>query len=306
MRLANACRSAWYHGKTLWLFTASDIKSIVIPTMAFGLFSTLSGPVLGFEDVNPLYLVGRSMILFWWAWMNLLLLCINNQRKAEDIQEDRVNKAWRPLPSDRLTISQAEKLLWGAVPVIGLITLCTGGFPQYVLLTALNFWYNDGGGAHNPIFRNLINACGFVLYASAAIDIVATAPLSTYTLTIFQWLAVIGGVVLTTIQIQDLRDQAGDSLRGRPTLPISIGDGNARWTVIVPILFWSTFPPFFWRLDVGGYGLTVLTGAFTIGRLCFLRTSEGDRTTFKIWSLWLVSIYSLPLIKMYYTRREHL
>ncbi|KAF6241866.1 hypothetical protein HO173_000578 [Letharia columbiana] len=236
MRLANACRSAWYHGKTLWLFTASDIKSIVIPTMAFGLFSTLSGPVLGFEDVNPLYLVGRSMILFWWAWMNLLLLCINNQRKAEDIQEDRVNKAWRPLPSDRLTISQAEKLLWGAVPVIGLITLCTGGFPS----------------------------------------------------------------------IQDLRDQAGDSLRGRPTLPISIGDGNARWTVIVPILFWSTFPPFFWRLDVGGYGLTVLIGAFTIGRLCFLRTSEGDRTTFKIWSLWLVSIYSLPLIKMYYTRREHL
>ena len=298
MRLLDTYRSAWYTAETLWLFTASDIKSIMTPTMAFGIFSTLSGSVFGFKTVTVLCLTWRSLMLFFWTWINLLLLCINNQRKKEDIQEDLINKSWRPLPSDRLTIAQAEKLLWASLPVVGFMCACTGALFQYMLLNAFNFWYNDGGGAHDPIFRNLINACGFVLYASAALDIVAAAPVSTYTPITFQWLAVVGGVVCTTIQIQDLRDQAGDRLRGRRTLPIFLGDMNARWTVVVPILFWSTFTPFFWRLSIGGYGLTVFIGTFTVSRILSLRTPEGDRTTFKVWSVWLVSIYSLPLIKV--------
>ena len=58
--------------------------------------------------------------------------------------------------------------------------------------------------------------------------------------------------------MKDLRDQAGDRLRGRSTLPIRMGVGNARRSIIVPIIFWSLFSPWFWRLGVGGYGLIVL------------------------------------------------
>ena len=306
MRLIDTYHAAWHHAETLWLFTASDIKAIIIPTMAFGILSTLSGSVFGFKTVTLLCLTCRSLMLCFWTWINLLLLCINNQRKEEDIQEDRMNKAWRPLPSDRLTIAQAEKLLWASLPLIGLMCACTGALSQYMLLNALNFWYNDGGGGHDPLFRNLINACGFVLYASAALDIVAAAPVSTCAPITLQWLAVVGGVVCTTIQLQDLRDQAGDSLRGRRTLPILLGDMNARWTVVVPIVFWSTFSPFFWRLCIGGYGLTVITGTFTVCRILSLRTPEEDRTTFRVWSIWLISIYSLPLIKTLGTRKESL
>ena len=306
MRRIDTYHSAWYHAETLWLFTASDIKSIIVPTMAFGIFSTLFGSVFGFKTVSLLCLTWRSLILFFWTWINLLLFCISNQRKEEDIQEDRINKVWRPLPSGRLTIAQAEKLLWASLPVIGLMCACIGAFFQYMLLNALNFWYNDGGGAHDPIFRNLINACAFVLYASAALDIVAATPVSTYTPMTLQWLAVVGGVVCTTIQIQDLRDQAGDCLRGRRTLPILLGDMNARWTIVVPIVFWSTFSPFFWRLCIGGYAPTVLIGIFTVSRILSLRTPEEDRTTFKVWCVWLISIYSLPLIKMLCTRKDSL
>ena len=181
---------------------------------------------------------------------------------------------------------------------------CTEALYQYILLNIFNFWYNDMGGAHNPFTRNIINACGIVSFASGAIEIVAAAPLSTVTPMTIQWLAIVGGVVCTTIHIQDLRDQAGDRLRGRQTLPIYIGDKNARWTAVIPVVFWSIFSPFSWRLCLGGYGMTVLTGALIVSRILSLRTAEGDRGTFKIWSLWLISIYSLPFFKMLHTRKD--
>ena len=35
MRLLDTYRLAWYNAETLWLFTASDIKSIMIPNHGF-------------------------------------------------------------------------------------------------------------------------------------------------------------------------------------------------------------------------------------------------------------------------------
>jgi hypothetical protein len=41
----------------------------------------------------------------------------------------------------------------------------------------------------------------------------------------------------STLHMQDMYDQAGDSLRDRRTLPLVVGDSSARWMTIVPMLF---------------------------------------------------------------------
>lgn len=62
-----------------------------------------------------------------------------------------------------------------------------------------------------------------------------------------QWHWMIGVIVFTTLQVQDLCDQEGDRDRGRRTIPVIFGDNVARWTVAIPIAFWSYVAPSFWR-----------------------------------------------------------
>ena len=46
----------------------------------------------------------------------------------------------------------------------------------------------------------------------------------------YNWLGILGGVVVTTMQVQDLKDQAGDRARGRKTWPLVVGDSvSRRW-----------------------------------------------------------------------------
>ncbi|KAL8952038.1 MAG: hypothetical protein Q9222_002025 [Ikaeria aurantiellina] len=296
-----------YHLKTLWLFTHSDIKSIVLPTLAFGILSTFSSPVLAVNNPDLSQFTTRILTLFAWAWLNLLLLCLNNQRNPEAIAEDKINKPWRPLPSNRISSSDATTLLLAMIPITAVINISyTGCLWQSILLAGLNLWYNDYEGGENPLFRNVINACGFTLYNSAALEILvgqscAPLPFATAALksTEVQWLAMIWGLVFTTIQIQDLRDQEGDRIRNRPTLPLLVGDVQTRISLIVAIAFWSTATAVFWRVPLAGVFVLAGLSGHLIRRLWSKRSADDDRKNFKLWSLWLMGVYAMPLVKRY-------
>jgi 4-hydroxybenzoate polyprenyltransferase len=268
-----------------------------MPSIAFGIFNALSGPVLYVQPPSFSQIATRSPLVLVWAWTNLLLLCLNNQIAPESIEEDRLNKAWRPLPSTRITIREAKQLMLGVIPLIIVLSASIGGVVQSLTLMVLNVWYNDWGGAENPVFRNLINAIGFICYASAALDIFLGKSSPSSGPLMLQWFGIIGASVFSTIHIQDLRDQAGDRIRGRPTLPLIIGDWYCRWTLAVPIFFWSLFCPGFWQLEIWGYVVPTVTGGLIGARLLNKRTVKQDKMTFKIWSLWLVSIYLLPFVR---------
>lgn len=268
-----------------------------MPTLIFGILSALSGPVLGLSRLEALLFICRAFLVFVWGWINLLVLCLNNQRRPEAVEEDKENKPWRPLPSKRMEIHHANCVFWASIPVNFISSCFTGGFLQSVLLTFLNFWYNDGDASGNPFFRNLINACGFMLYSSAALEIMASSSSAWKSFTALGWILLIGGIVGTTVHCQDLRDQVGDRVRGRWTLPLIIGDRLCRITIAFAAAIWSFFCPAYWHLPWSGYLLPVGMGTLLIIRLAFVRTSRGDDFTFKIWGFWLMSIYTLPLLK---------
>ena len=56
------------------------------------------------------------------------------------------------------------------------------------------------------------------------------------------------GIFATTIHSQDFKDVEGDRAVGRQTIPIMFG-ASAKYTVLVPLLLWSTGLSALWRLD---------------------------------------------------------
>lgn len=289
-----------YHMYTIWLFTYSDLKTIVAPKTAFGILSALSGPALTTNSSpNILSIWRRIFIVAFWTWINLLPFNIDNQRQPKAIQEDSVNKSWRPLPSKRLNGAQARSLMLTIYPLALISSLYIGGTMQCIVLMILGYWYNDHAGADRScIVRNFINACGFLCYTSGTLEI-ASGPATILSKPVaYQWLLTIGAVVFTTIHSQDLYDQAGDSLRERWTVPLVIGDSAARWTVAVPIAFWSCFCPIFWRVGFGPQMVTISLGAGIIYRVLWKRSVRDDKRTFRFYNAWIVALYLLPLISI--------
>ena len=92
-------------------------------------------------------------------------------------------------------------------------------------------------------------------------------------------------------------DQRGDAVRNRKTVPLVIGDAAARWTIAVPMAVWCVVTPWLWASSAVGYVAPVGLGLTVAVRTLRVRNERGDKNTFRLWNLWLVSVYLLPLVK---------
>lgn len=96
-----------------------------------------------------------------------------------------------------------------------------------------------------------------------------------------------------------MSDQPGDSAAGRKTLPLVIGDSLARWSIAATMALWSFVVPIYWGSAAIGYFAPVTLGVLVGLRSLAKRSVEEDKTNFRIYNAWLVSIYVLPFIKSY-------
>ena len=288
-----------FHLKTLWLFASNDIKSIIGPETAFGIFSALSGPLMTKNSSPNLFvIIGRVPRVVFWLWLNLLLFTISNQSLPGSVKEDSINKPWRPIPSKRISLVNARRLLLAVIPLVFLSTFYLGAVEVSVALMVFTWMYNDLGGADDNFFvRNLLNLFGFVSYSLGATLIASDSKYCSLNVTAYQWLAIVGMIVLTTLQMQDLVDQEGDRARGRMTLPLLVGDWTARCTVAIPVAAWSLICPAFWELGIIGYAGPVAIGSIVVFRVLMTRGLTADQLTWKVWYFWTVSLYALPLCK---------
>jgi 4-hydroxybenzoate polyprenyltransferase len=233
-----------------------------------------------------------------WTWSNLWIFNLANQRLPNSVLEDSINKPWRAIPSGRLTPTQARHVLLGSIPIVCLATFYLGGRQESAALMILTWVYNDlGAGDENFLLRHINNALGFVSFGAGASQVACGFPGYNLNRDAYWWLGVIAAVITCTIQFQDMEDQEGDRLRDRKTLPIVLGDNLTRWGNAVVIIFFSLMVPSFWRMDLSGYFLPVLLGTVIAGRTLFLKTLASDKQTFRLWCLWLTSLYCLPVIK---------
>lgn len=169
-----------------------------------------------------------------------------------------------------------------------------GGMVETVAMMVLTWMYNDLGGADEMyIVRNIINALGFMCYSSGSTDV--AAGVHALTPQAYKWIAIVGGIVFTTLSMQDLPDVEGDAARGRMTSPLMMGDAWSRWEIAVPIFLWSIICPIFWNVTWLGYVIPVAVGVWLAGRVLCLRNVTADKISWQTWCLWTGVLYALPL-----------
>lgn len=286
----------------LWLFTFSDLKTMVWPSAAFATLNFIAMSKASDADDKSFllairYIFFRLPYIIGWAWINLLSFSIDNQRQPGAVDEDMINKPWRPLPSRKISSSHARRLTILTKSVALAMSCLIGGTFECVLLIALGYLYNDKNGADkNWVTRNFLNALGFVCFASGALDVAVSG---SNDLDAARWLCIIGAVIFSTVHIQDMYDQVGDRARGRNTVPLALGDSFGRWSVAVSVVLWSYFCPLYWKSNVLGLTTPVILGALIALRILTMKSVKEDQKTFRLYNIWLVSLYSLPLVNAY-------
>ena len=289
-----------YQAYTLWLFTRSDINDFVVLGAFFGVLGARAGPALGFaRRVPAAALLARVPAMLVWSWANLLLFALHNQRHAASIAEDAINKPWRPLPAKRLTPAEATRLMYAAYPVVLLASMCVGGgLGPCLMLIVAGLWHNEWRGAENPILKNWLSAVGIAGFLAGPLEIALGGPSIAAHPKALGWLLMLAAMISTTIHVQDFRDVAGDKLRARRTIPLVVGDVPVRYMAALAVVAWSRLAASFWELGVLGSLPSGAIGLFLIGKLLLgERTPASDRAAYKIWPLWMVSFFFMPLMK---------
>ncbi len=211
--------------------------------------------------------------------------------------EDKVNKPWRNIPAGRMTSEQYRRLLLLVIPLALGISWYLDVTMESASLIILNYMYNDMEGADEHfVFRNAFNVGGFFSFELGVLRIMYGSE-GALNSTAYVWLAIIGAVTFTTISVQDLKDQKGDKLRGRQSAPLVLGNLLTRWTIALLVLLWSVICPFFfqaeWWIYIGIVAVGILVGATVLRP----ENVANDKLAFNRWTVWVMTLYSLPLTK---------
>jgi len=274
---------------------------MIIPVTFFGISCALA---VGENTTTKEHLTSATVAkripeTFLWVSMNVFVFSISNQRSEKSVLEDSINKPWRPIPSGRIDRIQVRRLLLAMVPAIYAIAYFYLGAPKETLLCLLLTWmYNDLGGADEHfVIRNLINGIAYFVYCSGAFRVACGHEQEKDIVQIYSWVAYIAGIIFTTMQVQDLKDQAGDRASNRHTAPLILGDSTARWTIAVGVMIWSFVCPLYWKSNTIGFVAPITIGLWVTLRVLSFRNPRADRITYQAWSVWLMALFTLPLIK---------
>ncbi|KAL4862755.1 hypothetical protein BDV12DRAFT_202745 [Aspergillus spectabilis] len=278
----------------IWAFTESNFSTFVLPNTVFGLLAVLAAPLLTDCLETPstmsLALHGIPRILVA-NWANVFIFDLANQRSPESVREDSLNKPWRLLPQGRITSAQTGRLMLAAIPAVVGVSACLGVGIESLLALALTWIYCDLKRG-DKLTRDPLIGCGYSLAFVGSLRIGIMDPDVGLSATGYRWLGMMFGVIVTTMQVQDLKDQAGDQTRGRKTWPLVVGDRVSRWWIAGCLLFWSVACSLFWRLPAWMAAGPVTMGLWVGG--CVL-AKKGDAHAWRLWCVWQVTLYTLPL-----------
>lgn len=289
--------AAIYQIYTIWLFTFSDIKTIIIPTSVFGLIGAFSGMPLLSGSLSRSIIGSRAPHVLFWIWSTLLPFAINNQSSKSAILEDSLNKPWRPMPSGRISVTVANTFMLVMYGLNMLVSFDMGAHRQALSMLLLGIWYNRLGGADRScVEKNFINAAGYISFTTGALSVACNTKVTgvSFGPIAVPWFIFIGFVILTTVHAQDFEDMDGDAARQRWTVPLVIGENAARWLVSLAMPFWSILIPWYFGTHPVGYIGPTLLAAVLAYRFLVKREREDDKKSFRIWNLWMISLYTVP------------
>ncbi|KAG1898273.1 UbiA prenyltransferase family [Suillus fuscotomentosus] len=267
------------HFETVFLFTKNDIRTTLIPVTIFALSAA--------PKYNPTHAWNAPL----WIWFHLLQFNIANQ--IQDPEEDRKNKPSRPIPAGRISVDSAADMRWVMVPVCLLLSLWYG--TQAVLAStvfaALTIWYNELRGDKMGLSKNVLTA---ILYGCLEVGgTVAGSPDSCVDMAGALAAAISSTIYATTLHAQDFKDEEGDRLTGRRTLPTMFPKA-ARFSMMFGLPLWAYALSHIWKTDALSTTAFVLYSAFVGTRFVMYKTVGDDKQSCKFYSLWHSLGHLLP------------
>lgn len=265
---------------TIFLFVKSDIKTTLIPIT---ILSVSSAPLCTPDRIFP---------VVWWIFLHLLQFDTSNQ--IQDVEEDAKNKPIRPLPAGRISLTHATILRWGLVPACWIISVLHSVpvLLSSVALVLFTILYNELQAHRHWLTKNIVTAIGFASFEVGGTLVAGCDMLRMDNVGCLS-VAISTAVFATTIHTQDFKDEEGDRLTGRMTLPI-VSPQLGRASVLPLLAMWSIALSFVWQLT---WPCTILLLCFSVligARFWFLRSRAADQTSFLLYNMWLSIIHMLP------------
>ncbi|KAG2067725.1 hypothetical protein BDR04DRAFT_1120290 [Suillus decipiens] len=269
------------HFETVFLFTKNDIRTTLIPVTIFALSAT------------PKFDTTHAWNAPLWIWFHLLQFNIANQ--IQDPEEDRKNKPSRPIPAGRISVDSAADMRWVMIPVCLMLSLWYGAqaLLASTVFAVLTIWYNELHGDKMGLSKNVLTA---ILYG--CLEVGGTVAAGSHANACIDKagalaVALSSTAFATTLHAQDFKDEVGDRLTGRRTLP-TIFPKAARFSMMVGLPLWSLGLSRIWKLDALFTTAFVAYGAFVGTRFVMHDTVSADKQSCKYYSLWYSLGHLLP------------
>jgi 4-hydroxybenzoate polyprenyltransferase len=296
--VVNSFQRLLYNLHTVYLFTHDQFFDVIAPCTTFAICAALSS-TLDLPSIETSTILQRAPLVVLWLWFMVLQFCLHNQRHPDSVDEDALNKPWRPLPAGRISITATNQLLLANYAVIIAMSYYTNTTLIWAGYTLLVITYNDlrGGDIHG-LCRNALNAGGYFCFFSSAIQ-VAIGPYHQLSSRSYLWTGLLCFALFTTFHSQDFRDVVGDAARGRKTILSALGNGPARVFLVAMGALWSVVIPLWFRVGwVGMLAPGLLGVAVAVMTLMGWggRNVKLDGKMYKVWCLWMVSLTPMPLV----------
>lgn len=279
----------------IWRFINNDIWDTVIPCLV----TFISAWVYHNKPVDdfPLYF----FLSLLYTILYILTFCIANQ--VNSVEEDRINKPDRPLVQGLVTEAETRRrfVLYSILFLI--VAVCLQLLWLAIAWMVVTQMLCKWGCSNHWFTKNVVCiSLGTVTLLAAEWNIVepVRGNVWAYIVMISLW-AGLG------LPLQDMRDQTGDRIMGRKTLPLSVGDTMARALLSGYFFLFSPLVYFCILLTQTGageiFGSKLLTGIVIIEvlwhwwvglRLWLYRSPKADDQTYH-WFVYLF-IVTIPLI----------
>lgn len=212
-----------------WEFINNDIWDTILPSLM--IFFT--GWIYQGRSWSELPL--HFMISLSYAVLYIYTFTIGNQ--LDGIEEDRINKPYRPLVTGLVTIKATYSRFYIYNSIYALYGFVLGIFWFSVAWIAVSYYLNLWGGSKHWATKNLV---GMTLGTFILFNVqwhIALSPESSITTNLQFYFFLMSAWAGLGLPIQDLRDIEGDRQAGRKTLPIVVGDHKARILLSIEYLF---------------------------------------------------------------------
>ncbi|OEV07747.1 hypothetical protein AN219_31815 [Streptomyces nanshensis] len=283
-------RRIWREIFISYRFNSNDLWSTVVPASCF------AAAAVRYAGLGPYEAAATLAGAVPYFWLFIYGSSLINQ--ITGVEEDRLNKPFRPLVTGDSSLAGAKRRLAAVhvlFPALGWLL----GVLEWALLWQLLFMLHYAWGGHRHWFaKNLLIALGVVAQLAAAWQMAAPV-----TAAVWPWIVTMCAMTFLIIGVQDLRDVEGDRALGRRTMPIVLGDLPCRvyfaasFVGLLPVTHLVMVAPagFHWwtvAIDAALAGLNLLLAA----RVLLLRTPAQDHRTQRVVEWWYTFVLATAVV----------